>query len=161
VPLGHEFTSFVLALLQVGGRAPKIDEATAERIKNIEQEFHFETFVSLTCHNCPDVVQALNIMSVLNPSISHTMIEGGMFKDIVEEKGVMAVPTVFLDGKEFASGRMSIEQILDKLPIEAEVEDNLSTRDPYDVLVVGAGPAGVSAAIYAARKGIRTGNSRN
>ncbi|EFU73171.1 alkyl hydroperoxide reductase subunit F [Enterococcus italicus] len=157
VPLGHEFTSFVLALLQVGGRAPKIDEATAKRIKNIEQEFHFETFVSLTCHNCPDVVQALNIMSVLNPSISHTMIEGGMFKDIVEEKEVMAVPTVFLDGKEFASGRMSIEQILDKLPIEAEVEDDLSTRDPYDVLVVGAGPAGVSAAIYAARKGIRTG----
>jgi NADH-dependent peroxiredoxin subunit F len=156
LPLGHEFTSFILALLQVSGRAPKVDDAIVARIKAIDKELHFETYVSLTCHNCPDVVQALNIMSVLNPKISHTMIEGGMFQDEIEAKKIMAVPTVFLNGEEFASGRMTIEQLLDKAagPTSA---DEFADKGVFDVLVVGGGPAGNSAAIYAARKGIKTG----
>ncbi|KFL14742.1 NADH dehydrogenase [Geobacillus stearothermophilus] len=156
VPLGHEFTSLVLALLQVSGRPPKVDESVVKRIQNLRGTYRFETYVSLTCHNCPDVVQALNAMSVLNPNISHTMIDGAAFKEEVEQKGIMAVPTVFLNGKLFASGRMSIEDILAKLGSEPDASD-FANKDPFDVLVVGGGPAGAAAAIYAARKGIRTG----
>ena len=156
LPLGHEFTSFVLALLQVSGRAPKVEDAVIDRIRAIKQTLHFETYVSLTCHNCPDVVQALNMMAILNPTISHTMVEGGMFREEVENKKVMAVPTVFLNGDEFANGRMTIEQLLDKLSGPASSEE-FDKKEPFDVLVVGGGPAGSSAAIYAARKGIRTG----
>lgn len=156
LPLGHEFTSFILALLQVGGRKPKVEEDVIRRIEKINRPLHFETYVSLTCHNCPDVVQALNIMSVLNPNISHTMIEGGMFKEEVDAKKVMAVPTVFLDGEEFASGRMSIEQLVDLAAGPSSAEE-FEDKGLFDVLVVGGGPAGSSAAIYAARKGIRTG----
>ncbi len=156
LPLGHEFTSFVLALLQVSGRSPKIDAEMVERIQSINQELHFETYVSLTCHNCPDVVQALNIMSVLNPKISHTMIEGGMFKEEVEAKKIMAVPTVFLNGEEFVSGRMTIEQLVDKVASPLP-DDSFAKKGIFDVLVIGGGPAGNSAAIYAARKGIKTG----
>lgn len=156
LPLGHEFTSLVLALLQVSGRAPKVDDKVIKQIQSIDKELHFETYVSLTCHNCPDVVQALNIMSVVNPKISHTMIEGGMFKEEVEAKGIMAVPTVMLNGEEFSSGRMTIEQILEKAAGPADASE-FEDKDPYDVLVIGGGPAGASAAIYAARKGIRTG----
>ncbi len=156
VPLGHEFTSFVLALLQVSGRAPKISEEEKRRIESLKEPLSFKTFVSLSCHNCPDVVQALNIMAVLNPNISHTMVEGGMFKDLVEEKGIMAVPTVYLDDQEFLGGRSNLAEILSKLG----AQEDLSLFDqvePFDVLVVGGGPGGASAAIYAARKGIRTG----
>ncbi|WJQ09755.1 alkyl hydroperoxide reductase subunit F [Geobacillus stearothermophilus] len=156
VPLGHEFTSLVLALLQVSGRPPKVDESVVKRVQNLRGTYRFETYVSLTCHNCPDVVQALNAMSVLNPNISHTMIDGAAFKEEVEQKGIMAVPTVFLNGKLFASGRMSIEDILAKLGSEPDASD-FANKDPFDVLVVGGGPAGAAAAIYAARKGIRTG----
>ncbi|MGQ4244230.1 alkyl hydroperoxide reductase subunit F [Enterococcus casseliflavus] len=156
LPLGHEFTSFILALLQVSGRPPKIDEALQKRIKAIDKPLHFETYVSLTCHNCPDVVQALNIMAVLNPSISHTMIEGGMFKEEIDKKKIMAVPTVFLDGEEFASGRQTIEQLLEKAAGPTS-KDDFAEKELFDVLVVGGGPAGGSAAIYAARKGINTG----
>ncbi|WJP99641.1 alkyl hydroperoxide reductase subunit F [Geobacillus stearothermophilus] len=156
VPLGHEFTSLVLALLQVSGRPPKVSQDVVDRIQQIRGKHHFETYVSLTCHNCPDVVQALNIMSVLNPDISHTMIDGAAFKEEAEQKGIMAVPTVFLNGKLFASGRMSIEDILAKLGSEPDASD-FANKDPFDVLVVGGGPAGAAAAIYAARKGIRTG----
>src|SRR4051794_17802811 len=156
IPLGHEFTSLVLALLQVSGRAPKVDEKLIEQIKNIKGEYHFETYVSLTCHNCPDVVQALNVMSVLNPGITHTMIDGSAFKEEVESKNVMAVPAVFLDGEFFEGGRMSLEQILSKIGSGSDASE-LSDKEPFDVLVVGGGPAGASAAIYAARKGIRTG----
>ena len=123
LPLGHEFTSFVLALLQVSGRAPKVEDAVIDRIRAIKQTLHFETYVSLTCHNCPDVVQALNMMAILNPTISHTMVEGGMFREEVENKKVMAVPTVFLNGDEFANGRMTIEQLLDKLSGPASSEE--------------------------------------
>jgi NADH-dependent peroxiredoxin subunit F len=156
IPLGHEFTSLVLALLQVSGRAPKVDQKVIDQIKKIKGEFHFESYISLSCHNCPDVVQALNLMSVLNPGISHTMIDGAAFKDEVESKNILAVPTVFLNGESFGSGRMTVEEILSKMGNGPDASE-LSDKDPYDVLVVGGGPAGASAAIYAARKGIRTG----
>lgn len=156
VPLGEEFTSLVLALLQVSGRAPKVEQNVINQIKDIKATYHFETYVSLTCHNCPDVVQALNIMSVLNPNISHTMIDGAAFKEEVEAKDIMAVPTVYLDGEFFHSGRSSLEEILVKLGSTIDPAE-LNAKDPFDVLVVGGGPAGASAAIYAARKGLRTG----
>ncbi|MFF5996945.1 alkyl hydroperoxide reductase subunit F [Lysinibacillus sp. KU-BSD001] len=156
VPLGHEFTSLVLALLQVSGRAPKVEQNVIDQIKNIKGEYRFETYVSLSCHNCPDVVQALNIMSVLNPNISHTMIDGAAFKEEVESKDIMAVPTVFLNGETFGSGRMTLEEILGKLGGGPDASE-FDNKEPFDVLVVGGGPAGASAAIYAARKGIRTG----
>lgn len=156
LPMGHEFESFVLALLQVGGRPPKIDQDLVKRIQSIDEEMNFETIVSLSCHNCPDVVQALNIMAVLNPKISHTMIEGGTFQDIADERNVMAVPAVFLNGKEFVGGRTSLEQILDMVVGPPEEED-FKDLGRFDVLVVGGGPAASSAALYAARKGLRTG----
>ena len=156
LPLGHEFTSLVLALLQVSGRAPKIDESTVKRIQAIKEPMNFETYVSLTCHNCPDVVQALNIMSVLNPNITHTMIEGGAFKAEVEEKEIMAVPAVYRDKDFFEGGRMTLDDILDKLGSTVDAAE-FNDKEPFDVLVVGGGPAGASAAVYAARKGVRTG----
>lgn len=156
VPLGHEFSSLVLALLQVSGRAPKVDQKVMDQIKTIKGDYHFESYISLTCHNCPDVVQALNIMSVLNPGISHTMIDGAAYKTEVESKNIMAVPTVYLNGEPFSSGRMSVEEILAKMGTVDDAAD-FANKEPFDVLVVGGGPAGASAAIYAARKGIRTG----
>lgn len=155
-PLGHEFTSLVLALLQVSGRAPKVEQSVIDQIKSIRGEYKFETYISLSCHNCPDVVQALNLMSILNPGISHTMIDGAVFKEEVESKDVMAVPSVHLNGEFFNGGRITVEEILAKLgnaPDASEFEN----KEPYDVLVIGGGPSGASAAIYAARKGIRTG----
>ncbi|NEN81705.1 alkyl hydroperoxide reductase subunit F [Paenibacillus elgii] len=156
IPLGHEFTSLVLALLQASGRPPKVEQHLIDQIKNIRGEYRFETYVSLSCHNCPDVVQALNVMSVLNPGISHTMIDGAAYKAEVESKDVMAVPSVYLNGEFFGSGRMSLEEILAKLGTAPDASE-FADKEPYDVLVVGGGPAGASAAIYAARKGIRTG----
>ncbi|ALS23747.1 MULTISPECIES: alkyl hydroperoxide reductase subunit F [Paenibacillus] len=156
IPLGHEFTSLVLALLQVSGRAPKVEQNVIDQIKNISGEYHFESYISLSCHNCPDVVQALNLMSILNPGITHTMIDGAAYKAEAESKNVMAVPTVYLNGEFFSSGRMTIEDILGKLGSAPDASD-FADKAPYDVLVVGGGPAGASAAIYAARKGIRTG----
>ncbi len=156
IPLGHEFTSLVLALLQVSGRAPKVDQKVIDQIKAIKGDYHFESYISLTCHNCPDVVQALNIMSILNPGISHTMIDGAAYKAEVESKNILAVPTVFLNGENFGGGRMTIEEILAKMGSGTDASE-LSNKEPFDVLVVGGGPAGASAAIYSARKGIRTG----
>ncbi|MBA9026348.1 alkyl hydroperoxide reductase subunit F [Peribacillus huizhouensis] len=156
IPLGHEFTSLVLALLQVSGRAPKVDQKVINQVKSIKGEHHFDSYISLTCQNCPDVVQALNLMSIINPNITHTMIDGAAFKEEVESKNIMAVPTVFLNGDSFGSGRMAIEEILAKMGNAPDASE-FADKDPYDVLVVGGGPAGASAAIYAARKGIRTG----
>lgn len=156
IPLGHEFTSFVLALLQVSGRAPKVEQAIIDQIKSIEGEYRFESYISLSCHNCPDVVQALNIMSVLNPNISHTMVDGAAYKEEVESKDILAVPTVYLNGEFFESGRMTLEDILSKLGSGPDASE-LANKEPFDVLVIGGGPSGASAAIYAARKGIRTG----
>lgn len=159
VPMGHEFSSLVLALLQSGGHPAKEEAALLEQIKQIKGEFHFETYISLSCQNCPVVVQALNLMSLLNPNISHTMIDGGVFQEEVEEKNIMAVPTVYLNGEPFDQGRMSLGQIVKKIDTEADAHQaqSLEGKDPFDVLIVGGGPAGAAAAIYAARKGIRTG----
>ena len=159
LPMGHEFTSLVLALLQTGGYAPKVDQAVIEQIRNLDGDYHFETFISLTCQSCPDVVQALNVMAVLNPKITHTMIDGAVFQDEVERRQVMAVPAVFMNGQPFGQGRMELAEILAKLDTGAAARDavTLSAKAPFDVLVIGGGPAGAAAAIYAARKGIRTG----
>ena len=159
LPMGHEFTSLVLALLQMGGYPPKVDASVIEQIRNLPGEYKFETFISLSCHNCPGVVQALNLMAAINPRVQHTMIDGAMFQDIVEERQIMAVPTVYLNGQEFGAGRMTIEEILAKLDTGAAAREaaKISTQAPYDVLIVGGGPAGSAAAVYAARKGIRTG----
>ena len=159
LPMGHEFTSLVLALLQTGGYPPKADPAVLETIRSLDDDYHFETFVSLTCQSCPDVVQALNLMAVLNPKVRHTMIDGAVFQDEVERRQVMAVPAVFLNGQPFGQGRMELAEIAAKLDAgSAERESaRLRTKTPFDVLVVGGGPAGAAAAIYAARKGIRTG----
>ncbi|MFD0679686.1 MULTISPECIES: alkyl hydroperoxide reductase subunit F [unclassified Paenibacillus] len=156
IPLGHEFTSLVLALLQVSGRAPKVEQDVIAQIKNISGDYHFESYISLSCHNCPDVVQALNLMSILNPGITHTMIDGAAFKAEAESKNIMAVPSVYLNGEFFGSGRMTLEEIVAKIGKAPDASD-FTNKDPYDVLVVGGGPAGASTAIYAARKGIRTG----
>jgi alkyl hydroperoxide reductase subunit F len=159
LPMGHEFTSLVLALLQTGGHPPKVDAAVIEAIKALPGSFNFETFISLSCHNCPDVVQALNLMAVLNPGVTSTMIDGAMFQDLVNERQIMAVPTTYLNGAEFGAGRMLIEEILAKVDTgaAARAAEELARKDAFDVLVVGGGPAGAAAAIYAARKGIRTG----
>ena len=159
VPMGHEFTSLVLALLQTGGYPPKIDDAIVEQIKNLDGDYDFETFVSLTCQSCPDVVQALNAMAALNPKIRHTMIDGAVFQDEVTRREVMAVPAVFLNGEPFGQGRMELAEIIQKLDAGAAARETvkLNAKAPYDVLVVGGGPAGAAAAIYAARQGIRTG----
>jgi len=158
IPMGHEFTSLVLALLQVGGHPSPTSPELVERIQGIEGGLHFETFFSLTCQNCPDVVQALNLLSVLNPNITHTAIDGALFQDEVDARQVMAVPTVFLNGEVFGQGRMTLAEIASRLDTGADARDaeRLDAEDPYDVLIVGGGPAGAAAAIYAARKGVRT-----
>ncbi|EHQ51986.1 alkyl hydroperoxide reductase subunit F [Ectothiorhodospira sp. PHS-1] len=159
LPMGHEFTSLVLALLQVGGHPPKASPEVIEQIRSLEGEFLFETYYSLSCQNCPDVVQALNLMAVLNPNVRHVAIDGALFQDEVETREVMSVPSIFLNGQPFDQGRMSLEQILariDKGAAEREAK-KLNEKAAFDVLVVGGGPAGAAAAIYAARKGIRTG----
>ncbi len=159
IPMGHEFTSLVLALLQVGGHPSKTAADVIEQVKNLEGDYHFETYFSLSCQNCPDVVQALNLMSVLNPKIQHIAIDGALYQDEVDARQVMSVPTVYLNGEVFGRGRMSLEQILAKIDTGAGVREaeKLKGKGAFDVLVIGGGPAGSAAAIYAARKGIRTG----
>jgi len=159
IPMGHEFTSLVLALLQVGGHPSKAAPELLEQVRDLEGEYVFETFMSLSCQSCPDTVQALNLMSVINPNIRHVAIDGALYQDEVEQRQVMSVPTVFLNGQPFDQGRMTIEQVLAKLDTGASQRDaeKISAKEAFDVLVVGGGPAGAAAAIYAARKGIRTG----
>ena len=159
IPMGHEFTSLVLALLQVGGHPSKAAQDVIEQVKALDGDFTFETYFSLSCQNCPDVVQALNLMSVLNPRIKHVAIDGALFQDEVTERKVMAVPMVFLNGDVFGQGRMDLEQIVAKLDsgAEARAAEKIKAKDAFDVLIVGGGPAGAASAIYAARKGIRTG----
>ena len=159
IPMGHEFTSLILALLQSGGYPPKVDAETIARIKGLSGKLAFEIYVSLDCHNCPDVVQALNLMAVVNPNVTNTMIDGSLFRAEVESKNVLAVPMVFLNGEHFGQGRSSLEEILAKVDTGAgaNMAAKLDAKEPFDVLVVGGGPAGAAAAIYAARKGIRTG----
>lgn len=159
IPMGHEFTSLVLALLQVGGHPSKASAEVIEQIRSLKGEFNFETYFSLSCQNCPDVVQALNLMAVLNPNIRHVAIDGALFQAEVDERKVMAVPSIYLNGVNFGQGRMGLEEILARLDTGAmeKQAQKLNAKEAFDVLVVGGGPAGASAAIYAARKGIRTG----
>ncbi|MCX7556697.1 alkyl hydroperoxide reductase subunit F [Xanthomonadaceae bacterium JHOS43] len=159
LPMGHEFTSLVLALLQVGGYPPKIDAEIIEQVQALDGDFEFQTYFSQSCQSCPDVVQALNLMSVLNPRIKHVAIDGAYFPEEVEAREVMTVPTIFLNGERFGQGRMGVEEIVARLDTNSDAREaaKLSNKDPFDVLVIGGGPAGASAAIYAARKGIRTG----
>ncbi|NYT86976.1 alkyl hydroperoxide reductase subunit F [Pollutimonas harenae] len=159
IPMGHEFTSLVLALLQVGGHTIKLDESVIEQIRNLDGDFKFETYFSLSCQNCPDVVQALNVMSIINPRIQHVAIDGALFQDEVDARQIMSVPTMFLNGEVFGQGRSSVEEILSRLDTGAAARraEEISAKDAYDVLIVGGGPAGAAAAVYAARKGIRTG----
>ncbi|PIT11238.1 alkyl hydroperoxide reductase subunit F [Snodgrassella communis] len=158
-PTGHEFSSLVLALLQAGGHPSKEAESLQQQIKNLQGSFHFETYYSITCHNCPDVIQALNLMTILNPNISHTAIDGALFQDEIEAKQIMGVPAVFLNGEPFGQGRMELAEIVAKLDSNAadRAVEALNAKQPFDVLIVGGGPAGAAAAVYAARKGIRTG----
>ncbi|MBK3747298.1 alkyl hydroperoxide reductase subunit F [Stutzerimonas balearica] len=159
LPMGHEFTSLVLALLQVGGHPSKLAPELIEQIQALEGEYRFETYFSLSCQNCPDVVQALNLMAVLNPNIHHVAIDGALFQDEVEARQIMSVPSLYLNGEPFGQGRMGVEEILAKLDTGAGARDaeKLKAKSAFDVLVIGGGPAGAAAAIYAARKGIRTG----
>ncbi len=159
LPMGHEFTSLILALLQIGGYPPKVEEDVLQQIRTLDGNFEFEIYVSLTCHSCPDVVQALNLMAVQNPRIKTTMIDGSLFQSEVTARQIMAVPTVFLNGTEFSQGRITLEEILGKIDtsgIEREAK-KIDGKAPFDMLIVGGGPAGAAAAVYAARKGIRTG----
>ena len=159
LPLGHEFTSLVLALLWTGGHPPKFEPELIEQIKQLDGDFDFEVYMSLDCHNCPDVVQALSLMAILNPKIKATVIEGGAFQAEVQERQVMAVPKVYMNNADFGSGRMLLEEIIAKLDVRAEARDaeKLNAKAPYDMLIVGGGPAGAAAAVYGARKGIRVG----
>ena len=159
IPLGHEFTSLVLALLQVGGHPSTLAQELLDQVRALPGEHHFETYFSLSCQNCPDVVQALNLMAVLNPGVSHVAIDGALYQDEIDARQILAVPTVFHNGQLFGQGRMTLDEIVAKLDsgaIAREAE-RLNGMAPFDVLVVGGGPAGAAAAIYAARKGIRTG----
>jgi len=159
IPMGHEFTSLVLALLQAGGHPPKVGADLIDQIRSLDQDLVFETYMSLSCHNCPDVVQALNLMAVLNPRIRVVTIDGGLYEDEVRARHIMAVPSVWLNGQPFAAGRMELAEILAKIDTQAAARDaaRLSAKDAFDMLIVGGGPAGAAAAVYAARKGIRTG----
>lgn len=159
LPLGHEFTSLVLALLHMGGHPPKEDAELLASVKSLEGDYRFETFFSLSCQNCPDVIQAINIMAALNPSVSHVAIDGAMFREEVETRKVMAVPAIYLNGELFGQGRMDLSQIMAKLDTGtvARAAEKIDAKEPFEVLIVGGGPAGAAAAIYTARKGIRTG----
>ena len=159
IPMGHEFTSLVLALLQAGGHPPKVDAAVIEQIQSLEGPLDFEVYISLSCQNCPDVVQAINLMAVLNRRVRATMIDGALFQPEVEARQIMAVPSLYLNGQPFGQGRMTVEEIVAKLDKNAAARqaEALKGKAPFDVLIVGGGPAGASAAVYAARKGIRTG----
>ena len=159
LPMGHEFTSLVLALLWAGGHPPKVDADLIEQVRALEGDYHFEMFFSLTCHNCPDVVQALTLMALENPRITATLIEGGTFQSEVEARDIMAVPATFLNGEPFYNGKMELAEILSKLDknADARAAEKLAAKAPFEVLVIGGGPAGAAAAVYTARKGFSTG----
>ena len=159
LPMGHEMTSFILAILQASGYPPKVEQDVIEQIRGIDSKLKFQTFISLSCHNCPDVVQALNLMAALNPNVEHEMIDGALFQGLVDEYQIMAVPTVILNGEVFGQGRTTVEEIIAKLDTNSPAKDaaKFNAKEAFDMLIVGGGPAGSSAAIYAARKGIRTG----
>lgn len=159
IPLGHEFTSLVLALLWTGGHPPKVEADVLDQIRALDGDMNFEVYMSLSCHNCPDVVQAASLMAIINPKIKTTVIDGGLFQEEVTAREIMAVPMTYMNGQMFNSGRMTVEEMLAKLDVNAASREaeKLSAKAPYEVLIVGGGPAGAAAAVYAARKGIRVG----
>jgi alkyl hydroperoxide reductase subunit F len=159
LPMGHEMTSFILAILQASGYPPKVEQDIIEQIRGLDTKMRFQTFISLSCHNCPDVVQALNLMAALNPNIEHEMIDGALYQGLVDQYKIMAVPTVIVNGEVFGQGRMTVEEIVAKLDTTSSQKDaaKLNAKESFDMLIIGGGPAGSAAAIYAARKGIRTG----
>ena len=159
IPLGHEFTSLVLALLWTGGHPPKVEPEVIEQIKSLQGEHRFEVYMSLSCHNCPDVVQAASLMAILNPNVQTVVIDGALFQEEVDRRQVLAVPLMYRNDEVFGSGRMLLEEIVSKLDVKSDEREaaKLSEKDPFDVLIVGGGPAGAAAAVYAARKGIRVG----
>lgn len=158
VPMGHEFTSLVLALLHSGGHPIKVNEDLIKQVRELEGEYQFETYISLSCQTCPDVVQALNMMAAINPKIRHTMIDGALFETEVKQRNILAVPAVFLNGKLFSQGRISLADIVKKIDTNADKREaeSLNKKGVFDMLIIGGGPAGASAAIYGARKGIKT-----
>jgi alkyl hydroperoxide reductase subunit F len=157
IPSGHEFNSFVLAVLNSSGTPLKLDESIQKMVKAVDAELNFEVFISLSCHNCPDVVQALNQFALINPKIKTEMIDGGLYKDLIEERNIQGVPSVYLNGEVFANGKIDqatlLEKLIEKFPV------SISSDEPalplQDVTVIGGGPAGVAAAIYSARKGLK------
>ncbi len=159
IPLGHEFTSLVLTLLWTGGHPPKVATDVIDQIQAIDTDLHFEVYMSLSCHNCPDVVQAASLMAIINPRIQTVVIDGALYQDEVTQRQVMAVPMVYLNGEVFGSGRMTLEEMVARLDVKSEAREvaRLDAKEPFDVLIVGGGPAGAAAAVYAARKGIRVG----
>ena len=157
IPSGHEFNSLILAILQSSGTALKLDSTLTNMVQKITEALHFEVFISLSCHNCPDVVQSLNQFALLNKNISAEMIDGGLFKALIDDRNIQGVPSVYLNGELFANGKIDTAQIVDKLIerfpyiLNADEAEQLPLQD---VTVIGGGPAGVAAAIYAARKGL-------
>jgi alkyl hydroperoxide reductase subunit F len=157
IPSGHEFNSLILAILQSSGTELKLDNTLTNMVKKITEDLHFEVFISLSCHNCPDVVQSLNQFALLNEKISAEMIDGGLFKALIDERNIQGVPSVYLNGELFANGKIDTAQLVDKLIERFPYIVNADEAEPLplqDVTVIGAGPAGVAAAIYAARKGL-------
>ncbi len=158
IPGGHEFNSLVLAVLHASGTPLKLDDGLKRIVSNVREPLHFEVFISLSCHNCPDVVQALNQFALVNPNISAEMIDGGLYPDLIKARDIQGVPSVYVNGELFANGKVDAATLIDKL-IERDASvtqsDNLESLPLQDVTVIGGGPAGVSAAIYSARKGLK------
>ena len=160
IPGGHEFTSLILAILQAGGHTLKLDEGIQKLIKRFNKPLEFQTYVSLSCHSCPEVVQALNQFALLNDDISNEMIDGALFQEQVEANNIQGVPAVFLNGKPFANGLIDTAKLIEKLQEQfpdllSEVDEDEEQLEQQDVTIIGAGPAGVAAAIYTARKGLK------
>ncbi|WP_201540102.1 alkyl hydroperoxide reductase subunit F [Psychrobacter sp. 1044] len=160
IPGGHEFTSLILAILQAGGHTLKLDESIQKLIKRFNKPLQFQTYVSLSCHSCPEVVQALNQFALLNDGISNEMIDGALFQEQVDANNIQGVPAVFLNGKPFANGLIDTAKLIGKLQEQfpdllAEADDDAEQLEQQDVTIIGAGPAGVAAAIYTARKGLK------
>ncbi len=160
IPGGHEFTSLILAILQAGGHTLKLDDGIQKLVKRFNKPLQFQTYVSLSCHSCPEVVQALNQFALLNDGISNEMIDGALFQEQVEANKIQGVPAVFLNGKPFANGLIDTAKLIGKLQEQfpdllSDVEDDAEQLEQQDVTIIGAGPAGVAAAIYTARKGLK------
>lgn len=159
IPTGHEFSSLILAILNLDGKGKNLpDEVIIRKIRSVKVPMHLQSYISLTCTNCPDVVQALNVMSILNPGIIHEIIDGGMNREEADRCNIQAVPTVYVNGELLHVGRADLAELLEKITGKAGTLENLTegiVARSFDVMVAGGGPAGVTAAIYSARKGLK------